>query len=229
MDGILNSPNVHYIQKIRIKKSMYQNFYLLHTVFNETGFDLKVTGSTLNVYTVRLSETLFKCDCKDFDYCNIHDIYCKHICFVICYIGKLRDEKIFTDRVINSNQIRHLSQRLQMECYNDPNIVNNMLINRFQTLTKSLNEPADRFKPVDNPPNFHDNDCVICCLSLTFENILRCPDCLKIIHKSCMKEWLTRSETCPFCRSKIWNECFKDSSGYLNISLSNPQLQTVIL
>ena len=88
-------------QKKRIDKCSYECIYLLETKFNDNGFILKLSGSTLNIYTVKLYNNILNCDCMD----NTKNIYCKHIYFVICFIGQIYNEDTFTRNYLNDNEI----------------------------------------------------------------------------------------------------------------------------
>jgi hypothetical protein len=219
MNTFLSSPNISRIQKDRIIKSGYQCLFLLETILTETGFNLKISGSTLNIYTVSLSYLKFSCDCRDSLYCESHNILCKHICFVICSIGKIETEALFTTRILNIFDSYQLHFRLEM-CHDEPNIVNKMLINRFKIAKNDIN--VDN-KFIQNPTTDTDtyidkeSECPICFDQLKKDDnvVLKCPDCLKCIHSECVSKWLEYNKNCPLCRSTVWSGLNKNT--YLNI------------
>ena len=100
MNELLKSDKICLNQKSRITKAQYQCFYLLHTEYTEEEVNLKITGSTLNVYTVKIKNNMIKCDCPDKFNCYSKKIYCKHVCFVICLIGKIYTEDIFVNKIL---------------------------------------------------------------------------------------------------------------------------------
>ena len=77
MEKLLKSKKLCCNQKERIDKSMYQSFYLLSTSYNEYGCILKITGATLNVYTISIVGNEIMCDCPDSDFSNLNNLYCK--------------------------------------------------------------------------------------------------------------------------------------------------------
>jgi len=47
-------------------------------------------------------------------------------------------------------------------------------------------------------------DCVICQeLFTNGQPLVRLPDCLHVFHQSCAMQWLTRHNTCPYCRREL--------------------------
>ena len=94
MNSLLKTILISSEQKTRISKCHYQSIYLLEKTKTYDSIILKVSGSTLNVYTVTIKDLVITCDCPD-SY-HMHEIiFCKHICFVICVIGKIYDDNIF--------------------------------------------------------------------------------------------------------------------------------------
>jgi hypothetical protein len=214
MNTLLSSPNISRIQKDRIIKSAYQSLYLLETILTDTGFNLKISGSTLNIYTVSLSWLKFNCDCMDSSYCDSHNIFCKHICFVICSIGKIQNEDVFTTRILNIYDSYQLHLRLE-SCREEPNIVNIMLINRFKASKNDIN--IDN-KFIEDTSIDKESECPICFDQLKKDDnvVLKCPDCLNCIHSECVTKWLSYNKNCPLCRSTVWRGLNKNI--YLNIA-----------
>ena len=146
MNSILNSKNITNNQKNRIRKSMYEMLFLLKSNLFDNICELKITGSTLNVYTILIKDNTFICNCADFDYAHRNNMYCKHICFVICSIGKIRDERVFVNKSISEEQKQKIFVRL--EDINDENITCKFLTYKYE-------------KAEIIPRNIHE-DCIIC-------------------------------------------------------------------
>lgn len=208
MDDLLKTNHICLKQKDRIIKSSYQSFYLLKTTFTKDGFHLKITGSTLNIYTIIVENFKFYCDCPDNQFCSKNNLYCKHICFVIYFIGNINDINIFINKVLTSSQYDNIVSRLKVNCSDDPNIINSYLIQKFKKVNSNI-----------TARNLED-DCPICFLSLKQNENETCYNCLNAIHKDCNKRWIEYNTTCVFCRNDTWNNTKNifTVDGYLNIS-----------
>jgi len=163
MDSLLNSKYISKNQIDRIRKSMYQCFFLLKSIFtnDDKECEIRLTGSTLNVYKITIKDCIFNCDCPDFIYSDRNNMYCKHICFVICYIGKIRDEQLFIKRALTEENKKQIFSRLtsiNVIDNNDDNII-------CKTLTDKYNSINDNESSVIDPRNI-DDDCAICFLPL---------------------------------------------------------------
>ena len=73
---------------------------------------------------------------------------------------------------------------------------------------------------IDKFVNEKQDECLICyCKYHADDQVLRCPNCHKKFHKTCLDMWFrigTGSSSCPHCRSVCW-------TGYINQSLRTPQ------
>ena len=194
-------------QKKRLDKCSYECIYLLEIKFLSTGFTLKICGSTLNIYTVTLDDNILKCDCLD----KINNTYCKHICFVICFIGNIYDEETFNRNCVNDNEIKSICSRLHNNCDNDPNIIWEYILGKYNGIKNTKNNFSK-----ENSLNIG-TDCSICyeILEQDDNNIVKCPSCKNAFHNNCMRKWIKTNKTCVICRSDIWKE-FKNNK-YLNI------------
>ena len=79
MNNLFNSKSIQYCQKNRIKKCSYESLYLLETIFTNNLITLKITGSTLNVYTITILDGNITCNCPD---SMKMKYFCKHICLL---------------------------------------------------------------------------------------------------------------------------------------------------
>ena len=123
-------------QKISLKKCSYQMLYLLKTYFPEdNSIVFEITGSTLNVYKVIFRNDTFECNCHNTN----KSIFCKHICFIICYVCKLYDIDIFLDLKLNPCHKLILILRLFSESYcTDERVYDKNLANKYNIILKVM-------------------------------------------------------------------------------------------
>ena len=151
MISLIKSHLILQKQKDRINKAHYQSLYLLEKNLTENSTELKLTGSTLNIYTIMINNLDITCDCPDIYECNKYNLYCKHICFVICMIGKLYIEEIFINKKIKQEHKITIIFKLFNNIFYDPNIFSDMLsekysILKFKLLTEQNNIIEERNK-----------------------------------------------------------------------------------
>lgn len=208
---------MNFLQKKRIQKIFNEQFFILDKHMEENNIELKISGSTLNVYTIKIKDNNILCDCIDsIINCNKNNIYCKHVCFVYIKIGKnIEDDYIFLNKKLSEQNLNKIILNLS----NNEN-VNNYLSNRYNQLL--INPDKNIFN--DTNIRNKDEDCPICYNELIKETFLKCPICENGIHENCIKVWLKNKDTCIYCRSDIWKR-FKEiknvnlkTSKYLNIS-----------
>jgi hypothetical protein len=198
-------------QKTRIDKCNYESIYLLESIINNNDITLKLSGSTLNIYTISIYNSIISCDCPDFKKCKLKNIYCKHICFVICFIGKIYNYETFNRNILNKEELETIHSRLLDNCSNDPDIIWEYIINKYNTIKNTENKFIIKELPII------ESECSIC-----FDNInnndklVKCPECKNVFHCECMQKWLKINKTCVLCRNDIWKQ-FKNNE-YLNIS-----------
>ena len=129
MNNHLKSNKISEFQKVRINKSMYQSIYLLDVKYIDSIVELTITGSTLNIYTVKIIDLNIYCNCPDIKFTSC---FCKHICFVLCIIGKLYNENLFIIKKlcpIEKENILLILRNIHKDP--QPDIINSMLIEKY--------------------------------------------------------------------------------------------------
>jgi hypothetical protein len=126
-------------------------------------------------------------------------------------IGQIYNEDTFNRNYLNDSEIKSIYDRLHSNCGNDPNIIWEYIIDKYNNIKNTENKFCK--KNILNTKC----DCTIC-FDILYENqtIAQCPDCKNIFHNKCVEEWLKINKNCVLCRSNIWKD-FK-SSKYLNMS-----------
>lgn len=205
------SPLISTEQKNRISKSHYQSIYLLEkTINNKDSIILKLTGSTLNIYTITINNLNITCNCPDSNI-KYKELFCKHICFVICVIGKT----YFIDTFVTKKLFEEQKMDIIFNITIDKTIVSTYLTEKYLDIKyKAINDSKNKDLEIRNITD----ECVICFNNMENENqIYTCKNCFNAIHKECLKIWMREKNTCVFCRNYI-NFCIPKNNVYLNIS-----------
>ena len=192
-----------YQQQKRFNKLDYESFFLLNVEKTDFGFQLNISGSTRNVYTIRINQNsrTIDCDCPDSrSWASHHNCYCKHVCFVLLRMFKNiynRKSEIFIDKTIKINEYKLIENKLKnLDINQEKDIVDTELLDKFRNLS------TNNFKveSVDQKEM-----CPICYLDMGDEEIVKCPECKNVIHLECMEKWLEMgNKTCVYCRSDVW-------------------------
>ena len=190
-------------QEKRFLKLDYESFYLLKVEKTYDKYILKISGSTNNVYSVSINKEsmTIDCDCPDSkSWARTYNCYCKHICFVLLRIFKdfySKQSTIFLDKKIKEEDYVKIEDKLK---YLDLNNFNDDVVNK---------ELIEKFKKLDGKNEFQVEDfevdlCPICFLDIE-SDVIKCPECKKLLHIECMEKWLNMGNTtCVYCRSEVW-------------------------
>ena len=211
-------------QARRLSKLEVEEFYLLSyenlTDTKKRGV-FKVSGSTKNVYTVTwYHQNSFFCDCPDqTSYCKKQNCVCKHVCFVLCRVGKIFSKEFFVSKKLTQEHADALGARLTVI---DNTLIDNELAMKFSTMMQAQEVCKTMFK--GNKPIDSEEDCPICYDHLRTEGVVKalvsCPCCANWMHQQCMKKWLETKDTCVMCRSDVWT-VYKStnaiSNNYINL------------
>lgn len=140
----------------------------------------------------------FWCSCPDHKFnSKKKNMVCKHICFLVCRVGKLMDVNFFNTKKLTAEQYEAFKTKVE----NIHNILKDQTISRpKETITYDLFHK--HMKPMDE-----DDICPICYDNMndaTKENVLSCPTCNNYVHKTCMDVWLERKDSCVYCRCESW-------------------------
>ena len=211
MNILLKSTIISTLQKSRISKCHYQSIYLLEKTNTYNSIILKISGSTLNIYTVTIEGLDIRCDCPD-SHNKSEILFCKHICFVICIVGKIYDNNIFVSRKLNEEDKSYIIFRI-FNAAKDTNFLCDFLKEKYSNLKYKM---IDEGNISANTRNIED-DCTICYNHMKETDVYTCSECLNSVHKECLKIWLKENNICIFCRSYIDLKITKNNS-YLNIS-----------
>lgn len=186
----------------RIFRGLQQRLYLIDVnKIEDNHWLFDVEGSTGNIYEVNISNNI-TCECIDFH--KRHKI-CKHIYFII---GKVLDKKIWLNSLIKEDPDINLFNTIT-----EINL-NEYIHNKIYEKTNKKELKEKELKENENEKDLSylcDEVCGICYDNFQKEDLVdkieNCLLCKNYLHKSCLKVWLPRSCTCPYCRTK-WHELY---------------------
>ena len=203
MNNLLKSTKINKYQLDRIIKSCYQPLYILDIRCTYGNTELVLSGSTLNLYTILITDTNIICDCNEKKFNSEINIFCKHICFIICCLSKIYNELVFINKKISNFELELIKEKIKLIDINtDTEVTSKFLFQKFKSINCVRNDSL--FKPKKNIKL--DDDCSICFKKFENEKVVLCPECKNIVHEECMDKWIIKNCTCIFCRSDIWKK-----------------------
>jgi Ring finger domain len=213
IDDLVRHPLIPFHQHTRLKKAFVEQFFLLESNKNGDTLEFKMTGSTMNVYSVTIDKRgIALCTCPDQRFCNREKCFCKHTCFVLGKIGKLQDHSMYSVR-------KPLSEEEIEAVWNNKNdaVVNVALLEKLLLLSTE----EDKFEKKSEKIIEDTDECPVCyCILKNGTKLVTCPDCKNSIHKACMDRWLNFNQTCVYCRSEIWEQAQRSGNGkYVNLGV----------
>jgi hypothetical protein len=202
--------NVSFAQYKRFEKILNEQFYVLEILDD----NLKISGSTQNVYSISIDKILctLNCDCPDMkSHCNHKKCFCKHIIFVIVRVLKYYNTDIYKELKFDEIKFLPFLDKLKNSFMEDLSLTNLSLNEKYKSASdKSYNESiVNKFSAYPFDEGY---ECAICYDLLDIkENLLGCPTCKQSFHQNCFYKWLNSSinKNCVYCRSGVWKEYLK--------------------
>jgi len=147
-------------------------------------------------YEIKISKDnkMFRCNCMDFKFNSVKkDIMCKHICFLLCKVGKIMKRSVFLNKKLSDEDLTILLNKLK----GGSDVWNNLDITKLKIELKSFKQST---KPID--------DCCPLCYEDIVEEmrdtLVSCPVCKNYIHTDCIEIWMEQHYTCMICKSDVW-------------------------
>lgn len=139
----------------------------------------------------------FWCNCSDFKFhSSKYNKVCKHVCFIVCKLGKILDPNYFSTKQLTPHQFESL--------YAKATDTNTLRDCEICIVPDEIT--LDLFKK-SSKPFIEEDSCPICFDDLaSIETCIACPSCHNHIHRECMHVWLEQRNTCVYCRSTIWEK-----------------------
>lgn len=217
-------------QHERFQKLFYENHYLLRINDSSHQINFDVSGSTSNIYQVKLMKSFewnnIYCNCPDSKkWANVHGVVCKHILFVIFKVLKLfkfnnsmsvitveNIAEIFLEkRKLHKDFLEVISVFVDLFNFNEEtDFMKLEYVEKYQKIKEKLEKKGDN--EVDKENSLEEKDtsvehCLICFEDFDKKTKLsrdinsQCLICKTIFHKECLGKWFLHNNSCPYCRS----------------------------
>lgn len=212
-------------QEKRYNKIFTDKFFLLDIKEQGDNYEFAISGSTANVYKMKLhaATRTMSCDCPDASsHAKRYNVLCKHCCFILIRVLKMDvgtfEQDIFANPTLCFSpevfwEVHGNVKRLVTTGRYARDVIDPTLTKKFKDMQQGVS--ADIYKLQKDLDD--DDECVICFENLATANrddLVECPNCHNAIHKFCMSKWLGSGyKTCVYCRSDIWAHYGKPSGG----------------
>jgi hypothetical protein len=209
---------LNYDQRRRFHNSTYSTFYLLDIEKIPDSFVLSISGSTRNIYKIRVNEQTRKitCDCPDAKgHCHRHNTICKHSYFMLFKIIKMwelavPDNDFFTTNILSEASMATIHDKLMNVMRNfgqantgDETFINRNLANTYQRHKESIiSSKEDNEGGAAADGNEGNLVSRFTCLHIT-ENEDPCPVCYNDIENT------RDTVVCPCCHNKLHSACME--------------------
>lgn len=206
----------------RIQRMREQALFLIDIKKDNDKFEVKVSGSTANLYTVTIdtnaehSKDLITCNCPDSAMgARFRKCYCKHSAFVLLKACHMVPSFMREGPLSNwSREILKQELHLLDQNRNWGGLTNSQYLEQFKLQQQSSDNPYTI------PDNYEmDEECPICCDNQEDRtSSAKCPRCRHCFHKACINQWLLVStQTCPLCRASWEGYQAKRRGGFVNL------------
>lgn len=180
------------------------------------------TRGERSCYTVTLSDPArmepdgrtFDCDCPAHRFQRGGGYAaCKHICFVLCRVVGYISELFFQTYRLDDAEVQMVLQQMSAS---RETILQSVEASRHSSQIAmggagagsgegEETETISRSNFLSSKRSLENIECPICFeLVVDGTGRVNCPDCENHVHKECMEVWLTRKDTCVYCRSSKW-------------------------
>lgn len=206
------------------KKNLIGTFLVLGTL-NKSGERSQYYIDMYDPTVIEADKKSFYCNCPAHKFQGARDnTVCKHISFVMCRVVGYMTEEFFkthrltkaeTNMVVEKVSVRREVLMMHIEA-NRAKDAAAMLDTKAGAPSAAVSYDPSKWITRDSFKNstrdMAEEACPIC-----FDDIvegdgrLNCPECKKHIHKDCIEVWLSRHDSCVYCRSTKWKhyrKCF---------------------
>lgn len=205
------------------KRSLVGTFLVLGTL-NKHGERSQYHVDLYDPAVIDADKKSFYCNCPAHKFQGARDnTVCKHISFIMCRVVGYMTEEFFktlrltkaeTDMIVEKVSVQREVLMMHIEA-------NRAKDSAGMLETKSAGSVATSYDPSkwitresfkNSTRDMAEEACPICFDDIVDGNgRLNCPECKKHIHKDCIEVWLSRHDSCVYCRSTKWKhyrKCF---------------------
>jgi Ring finger domain len=203
------------------KRSLMGTFLVLGTL-NKHGERSQYHIDMYDPTLIDAEKKSFYCNCPAHKFQGARDnTVCKHISFVMCRVVGYMTEEFFkthrltkaeTDMVVEKVSVRREVLMMHIEANRAKDAAAMLDTGASATVAYDPSKWITRDSFKNSTRDMAEEACPIC-----FDDIvdgdgrLNCPECKKHIHKDCIEVWLSRHDSCVYCRSTKWKhyrKCF---------------------
>jgi hypothetical protein len=195
-------------------RAMMGTFTIMGTM-NKKGVRESYSVDLYNPDVYDASKKIFNCDCPAHRFKSSSDnTVCKHISFIMCRVIGHISKEFFTTHRLSREEVNMIMEKMSVQ---PEELLSYIEENRQNEINKRLEAEGKYLLQHDSFLNstrdVSEEDCPICFDVVEAGNVnrLNCPDCKKHVHKECMEIWLSRNDSCVYCRSSVWKhytKCF---------------------
>ena len=82
------------------------------------------------------------------------------------------------------------------------------MVFRRNIFSRNMSAPAEcvellREVKFEDFPSDYPNECCVCMVEFSLEDVIVMTPCEHVFHKSCCREWLRQARSCPVCRTDL--------------------------
>lgn len=203
-------------QSSRLSRMKTQPLYLIDQIKEDKIVEFTISGSTANLYQVKIDPENLSCNCPDMSsWARDAGVKCKHCCFVWVKILRLPTEWLENNSLIDQSKVQEAIQNQEVRA----ELINTSYQEKYRQLQQQKNKTnKETGKEIDTgketvcsdkfavTKELIEDDCPICFDQLEATDSLQCPTCSNLVHQKCIRKWLsTGHQNCVYCRSD-WSE-----------------------
>lgn len=172
----------------RYNRAFTHRLFLVSTQIYDDKITFDLMGSTGNIYILNIKNNIMDCNCPDH---SKNKNICKHTFYILCKVFK----KTYTNVLKNKYSQKELETILETTPIGD-NYANIKLVKKYEKLKDENNEVKQKEITEDCPICFDKLDNI-------FEITYCKYGCGKSFHIDCIDKWLSKNNSCVYCRTEI--------------------------
>ncbi len=216
---------INFEKNYNVNKQVLLGTFTILGTLNKNGVRSEYSVDMYDPELYEAPKKIFNCDCPAHKFQSGKDnVVCKHIAFVMCRVVGYITTDFFTNHRLTKDEVNMIMDKMSLQ---RETIILNVEMNRMKDNCVGLKPDQNNVITIKrnmmtkenflNSTRTIDEDCPICFDVIEHNNNrINCPECKKHIHKECMEIWLSKNNTCVYCRSKKWThykKCFIENKS----------------